>query len=87
MTKSLLFSCCCAIIVCLALMAQDKNVLAVSNDGGEPCIARFFEGAQLVREKRTCFKRCSQSRQCDAACYCPSGFCVPRLKTIDMRAN
>uniref|UniRef100_A0A914GZU5 Uncharacterized protein n=1 Tax=Globodera rostochiensis TaxID=31243 RepID=A0A914GZU5_GLORO len=76
MTKSLLFSCCCAIIVCLALMAQDKSVLAVSNDGGEPRIARYFEGGQLMRVKRACgADRCSQSRQCDACCRCVDGFC------------
>uniref|UniRef100_A0A183BPU5 C3H1-type domain-containing protein n=1 Tax=Globodera pallida TaxID=36090 RepID=A0A183BPU5_GLOPA len=65
MINSMLFSCCCAIIVCLALMAQDKSVLAVSNDGGVQRIARYFEGGQLVRVKRACLEeRCSKNRAC-----------------------
>ncbi|KAI3413337.1 hypothetical protein GPALN_010833 [Globodera pallida] len=78
MTKSLLFFCCCAIIVCLALMAQDKSVLALSNDGDVPRLARYFEGGlQLVREKRACpdRARCSEHRQCEACCFCFEGHC------------
>uniref|UniRef100_A0A183CQL6 Secreted protein n=1 Tax=Globodera pallida TaxID=36090 RepID=A0A183CQL6_GLOPA len=60
MTKSLLFPCWCDIIFCLALMAEDKNVLALSNDGVEPRIARYFEEGKLVRVKRACGEdRCS----------------------------
>uniref|UniRef100_A0A914HQX8 Uncharacterized protein n=1 Tax=Globodera rostochiensis TaxID=31243 RepID=A0A914HQX8_GLORO len=61
-------------------MAQDKNVLALSNDGGvHQRIARFFEGGQLVREG-TCFGlRCRLNRHCgdETICYCLSGFCAP----------
>ncbi|KAI3413333.1 hypothetical protein GPALN_010829 [Globodera pallida] len=90
MIKSLLFFCCCAIIVCLALMAQNKSVLALSNDGGEPRIARYFEGGQLVRKKRACLEercskkrpcgrdRCSHNHQCPAEGYfCFEGYCCP----------
>uniref|UniRef100_A0A183CJL1 SMB domain-containing protein n=1 Tax=Globodera pallida TaxID=36090 RepID=A0A183CJL1_GLOPA len=88
MTKSLLFSCCCAIIVCLALMAQDKSVLALSNDGGVQRIARYFEGGQLVRVKRACgTSPCMRNSQCDGkcftqddsaiACLCYEGHCCP----------
>uniref|UniRef100_A0A183CB83 WAP domain-containing protein n=1 Tax=Globodera pallida TaxID=36090 RepID=A0A183CB83_GLOPA len=81
MTNSMLFSCCCAIIVCLALMAQDKSVLAISNDDSvQQRFARFFEGGQLVRVKRACgTDRCSQDRQCDVCCDCSEGFCCPKL--------
>uniref|UniRef100_A0A183CB82 WAP domain-containing protein n=1 Tax=Globodera pallida TaxID=36090 RepID=A0A183CB82_GLOPA len=75
MTNSMLFSCCCAIIVCLALMAQDKSVLAISNDDSvQQRFARYFEGGQLMRVKRACgADRCSQSRQCGACCRCVDG--------------
>ncbi|KAI3419385.1 hypothetical protein GPALN_006630 [Globodera pallida] len=76
-----LFPCWCAIIFCLALMAEDKNVLAVSNDGVEPRIALYFEGGKLVRVKRACGEdRCGYSRQCDVCCACVGGFCCPTTR-------
>uniref|UniRef100_A0A914I409 Uncharacterized protein n=1 Tax=Globodera rostochiensis TaxID=31243 RepID=A0A914I409_GLORO len=78
MTKALLFTCCCAILFCLTLMAEDKSVLALGNDAGEPRIGRYFEGGQFVRVKRACgTARCSYTRQCDSCCACVEGFCCP----------
>uniref|UniRef100_A0A183BJE4 Phospholipid scramblase n=1 Tax=Globodera pallida TaxID=36090 RepID=A0A183BJE4_GLOPA len=79
--RGVLFPCWCAIIFCLALMAEDKNVLAVSNDGVEPRIALYFEGGKLVRVKRACGEdRCGYSRQCDVCCACVGGFCCPTTR-------
>uniref|UniRef100_A0A914GYZ6 Uncharacterized protein n=1 Tax=Globodera rostochiensis TaxID=31243 RepID=A0A914GYZ6_GLORO len=80
MTKSLLFSCCCAIIVCLALMAQDKSVLAISNDGGESRIARFFEGGESMRVKRACSGQPCSPGTCDEICNCFKGHCRAQMR-------
>uniref|UniRef100_A0A183CC99 Activin_recp domain-containing protein n=1 Tax=Globodera pallida TaxID=36090 RepID=A0A183CC99_GLOPA len=73
MTNSMLFSCCCAIIVCLALMAEDKSVLALCNGGGvHQRIARFSEGTQSVREKRAC-----SGQSCRPGLNCDVVLCLP----------
>uniref|UniRef100_A0A183BUT3 Secreted protein n=1 Tax=Globodera pallida TaxID=36090 RepID=A0A183BUT3_GLOPA len=87
MTKSLLFICWCVIVACLALMAEDKSVLALSNDGGDPRIARYFEGGQLVRLKRACGEhRCSLSLRARAEVCKQRSAMRERNRQIDMRS-